>query len=151
MIHGQNMRWDMNRQRVFIDCCVFMDFFQGRTDDNSGEKILALGQQGKIECYTSSLVICTLAYLFEKYKLVSRKEIPLVMKSLVQYINILPVESDDILKAIDFPSGDFEDDVEKSCAEKYCDCIITRNKKDFKNSDLKVFSPEEFIADYLRS
>ena len=29
-----------------------------------------------------------------------------------------------------------------------CRCIITRNKKDFIQSDIPVFTPTEFIAQY---
>ena len=41
-----------------------------------------------------------------------------------------------------------EDNVQNAVAESYeYDAIITRNKKDYKNSNLKVFLPEEFISE----
>ena len=42
---------------------------------------------------------------------------------------------------------DFEDAVQAAAA-KHCgiDTVVTRDKADFSNSGLQVFSPEEFLA-----
>ena len=41
-----------------------------------------------------------------------------------------------------------EDNVQNAVAESHeYDAIITRNKKHYKNSNLKVFLPEEFISE----
>ena len=41
-----------------------------------------------------------------------------------------------------------EDNVQNAVAESHeYDAIITRNKKYYKNSNLKVFLPEEFISE----
>ena len=40
---------------------------------------------------------------------------------------------------------DFEDAIQVSTAEfNEIDCVITRNKKDFHKSTIKIFTPEEF-------
>ena len=47
---------------------------------------------------------------------------------------------------------DFEDGVQYFCAKKVdTDLIITRNKKDFKMSDIEVLSPVEFSLLYIDS
>lgn len=131
--------------KVFLDCCAFMDFFQGRENGEHIETILALAQEGRLNCYTSSVIICTLSYLFEKYKLAAKKEIPDILKSLTDIVTVLPVTSDDISSAIGRSVGDFEDAVECSCAERFCDCIVTDNTKDFASiSVIRIYSPEEF-------
>lgn len=39
------------------------------------------------------------------------------------------------------------DFVRNAVAESHeCDAVITRNKSDYKKSNLKVFSPDEFLA-----
>ena len=51
-----------------------------------------------------------------------------------------------ILSALDSEWKDFEDSVQNAVAEVHdYDCIITRNKNDYKKSNLKVFTPEEFL------
>ena len=132
--------------KAFVDCCVLMDYFQGREGSEDAESILALAEKGAIECHTSSVIICTLAYLFEKHKVTSRTEIPQIIKSLTEIVSILSVNDDDISYAIDNSKGDFEDAVEISCANKVCDCIITNNISHFKKiSSLPVFSPGDFL------
>jgi len=131
--------------KVFLDCCALMDFFLGRESGDHIETILAIAQEGRLKCYTSSVIVCTLAYLFEKYKLASKKEIPDILKSLTDIVTVLPVTSDDISSAIVRSAGDFEDAVECACAERYCDCIVTDNTKDFAAiSAIEIYSPEEF-------
>jgi len=99
-----------------------------------------------LNCCTSSVIICTLAYLFEKYKLAAKREIPDIIKSLTDIVTVLPVSSDDISSAIARSAGDFEDAVECACAERFCDCIVTDNTKDFAAiSVIGIYSPEEFV------
>jgi len=132
--------------KVFLDCCAIMDFFRGRENGEHVESILASAQEGGLACYTSSVVICTLAYLFEKYKLASKKEIPVILKALTDIVTVLPVTSDDISSAIVRSAGDFEDAVQCVCAERFCDCIVTDNTKDFAAiSSIGVYLPEEFV------
>jgi len=137
--------------KVFLDCCALMDFFQGRENGEHVETILAIAQEGHLSCYTSSVVVCTLAYLFEKYKVASKKEIPNIIKSLTDIVTVLPVTSDDISSAIVRSTGDFEDAVECACAERFCDCIVTDNTKDFAAiCSIGIFSPKDFdISEYM--
>lgn len=134
----------MNK-KYFVDGCILMNYFMGRSGCEYAEMVLALSQQGKIECFTSSLVICTTAYLFEKYKVFAKKEIPNVINSLIDIVKVLPVTDKHISEAV-YKSGiDFEDNVQISCAEEFCDAIITDNIKDFKNTTLPVQTPKEVI------
>ena len=44
---------------------------------------------------------------------------------------------------------DYEDATQhRSAIDEQADCIVTRNKKDFKAAQIPVFEPQEFI-DYL--
>jgi hypothetical protein len=42
---------------------------------------------------------------------------------------------------------DFEDSIQILCAStiEQIDCIVTRNIKDFKGSEIKVYSPDELV------
>lgn len=45
---------------------------------------------------------------------------------------------------------DFEDGLQYQCAlAGHCDCIISRNKKDFVNAAIPVLTPSEFIANHI--
>jgi predicted nucleic acid-binding protein len=44
---------------------------------------------------------------------------------------------------------DFEDAVQATAAQRNgIEVIITRNKDDFANSGLKVFTPDQFLTEY---
>jgi translation initiation factor IF-2 len=50
-------------------------------------------------------------------------------------------------KALFSNIDDYEDAVvAESAKEKGVDCVITKNIKDFKNSQVKVLLPEEYLA-----
>ena len=133
-------------EKIFLDGCVLMDFFENRTGANYVESILALGERKEISCQTSSVLICTIAYLFEKYKIFPKKEISNVIASLMENVTILPVNKNHIQSAVEKKAIDFEDNVQTACAEEMSDCIITDNKKHFKNSMIPVYTPKEFLA-----
>lgn len=136
----------MREKKIFLDACVLMDFFAGRNNCDAVEAILSLAERKKLECFTSGNIICTLAFLFEKYKVMPKKEIPKVISSLLDVVQILPVGKKEIDWAVENSSGDFEDAVECACAAPICDIIITDNIEDFKISEIQVSTPEAFAS-----
>ena len=60
---------------------------------------------------------------------------------------MLGIDKEIILNAISLEMNDFEDAVQTSSAIfNDIEIIITRNKSDFKNTSLKIVTPEEFLA-----
>ena len=71
-----------------------------------------------------------------------------LLKKVLQIIHVADVSKENIISALNSDWKDFEDSVQNAVAESHeYDAIITRNKKDYKNSNLKVFLPEEFISE----
>jgi len=59
---------------------------------------------------------------------------------------VLPVTDEEIGKSLQSTFKDFEDAAQNFVAEKRaCNCIITRNKKNYAHSQLKVFTPKEYL------
>lgn len=67
------------------------------------------------------------------------------MKKVFLDTNIL-VDLNVLKKSLRSKYKDFEDAIQIFCAStiENLDCIITRNLKDFKNSEIPVLAPEEF-------
>jgi predicted nucleic acid-binding protein len=62
-------------------------------------------------------------------------------------VNISKADKSDVFSAIASDFYDFEDAlISAVAAREKADFIITRNKKDFKNSKVPAASPEEFLA-----
>ena len=51
-------------------------------------------------------------------------------------------------KSLKSSHKDFEDAIQITSAQSIhnMDCIVTRDLKDFKNSEIKVFTPDEFLT-----
>lgn len=69
------------------------------------------------------------------------------ISNLIEVIDVIGVDRDVIVKAINHGMKDFEDSVQAcSALDNQVPIIITRNKADFLNSGLTVYTPAEFIA-----
>lgn len=94
----------------------------------------------------SSLTFANTNYILSKLKSPKEaKEILRKFKVLVELLNLDDKITELALSDDDF--SDFEDGLQYySAIENNIDIIITRNKKDFKNSKLPVLTAKEFLA-----
>ena len=68
------------------------------------------------------------------------------VSNLIETVVIIGIDKSIIKKAIEADMKDFEDAIQISAAQSFnVDCIITRNKKDFKDIRMEVFTPSEFL------
>jgi len=96
------------------------------------------------ELNTSALAISNVHYVLSKYigAVASKRN----LKSMIKTVKVLSLENDVIDLALDSPFSDFEDAIQNVIAERYnCGVIITRNTKDYKQSNLPVFTTEQFL------
>ena len=71
---------------------------------------------------------------------------PMVIGSIMNIVKILTVTNDDVVNAFHVRARDFEDCLMATCAKSNkCDCIVTRNKKDFLTFGVTLYSPEELL------
>lgn len=75
------------------------------------------------------------------------KKLREILYSLLDLIQIIPVDTDIIKKGLRSKHKDFEDALQILCASSVekMDFIVTRNLKDFVNSEIQVLSPDEII------
>ena len=135
----------MAYKRLFIDSDVLLDTFLKREPFHSYAQILLMEcEKRNIQLSTSALVIANVYYFLSKSlgAATSKKKI----QELIKIVKVLSVESDIIDFALDSGFSDFEDAIQYLIAKRYnCDGIITRNIKDYRNSDIPVFKPEQFL------
>ena len=56
------------------------------------------------------------------------------------------VTNNDVLTAYQGKAEDFEECLVATCAKSICcDCIVTRNKKDFEEFDIPLLTPSELL------
>ena len=132
--------------RILIDTDVILDFFFDRQPfaENTA-KILSLCESKEIRGFVTPVIISNIYYLLRqtaKHEKVIEK-----LKLLVSITEILTIDKDVILQALNSDFKVFEDALQNYSAEldKEIDLILTRNTKDFKNSLLAVMTPDNYM------
>jgi predicted nucleic acid-binding protein len=133
-------------KRVFVDTNILVDLIADRKPfSNFAIIIFSLAERDKLELFTSSHSIATTHYLLKKY--IDEIQLREVLINLSELIQIEGIHQETINTALRSNHKDFEDALQITCASAIdkLDCIVTRNIKDFKNSRIPVFEPDELI------
>ena len=133
--------------RVYLDTNILIDFVCKREPFYEDAKSLfALGSIGQIEMVMSALSVVNAVYIGKKYELpVVKKRI----KSILPFVSVCNLQTNVVIKALDTEWKDYEDFVQcMSAVEVFADCIVTRNKKDFSNSSMPVYTIDELLGIY---
>ena len=133
--------------QVLIDTNIVLDVLLNRTYFvQPAVQILKLSEDS-VQKYVSASAITDIHYIAYQ-EIRDKTKVRELLRKLLQIIHVADVSEENILSALNSDWKDFEDSVQNAVAESHeYDAIITRNKKDFKESNLKVFSAEEFIAE----
>lgn len=70
-----------------------------------------------------------------------------ILYELLNYLSVIPIDTNMIKKGLRSRYKDFEDGLQILCAASIpqIDCIITRNIKDFRNSEIPAFTPDQIL------
>lgn len=114
-------------------------------------QVLSLCEEHRIDGFVSASSITDIFYLVRKYTHSTELAYKAVGK-LLEIVKVCSVTNEDILTAFQRKARDFEDCLVATCAKAiHCDCIVTRNKKDFKEFGIPLLTPEELIARETRT
>ena len=133
------------KDKLFLDTNVVLDLLGEREPFyDSAAKITTLADKGKIELIVSALTYSTVYYLLSRFE--DKEQV----KEKIRKFKVVAETSDLTDKIIDkglsSKFSDFEDSLQYYCAIKMdCKILITRNGKDFKESDISVLSPDEYL------
>ncbi len=131
---------------LFIDSNVVLDFLLERQPFFDGaKKIFELRANPDYQLYISAAAITDIYYIAYR-TLHDHEAVMALIGRLFTLSKIAPVNEEHIHTAHSLNWRDFEDAVQYIVAKfNGMDAIITRNMKGFKDSDVKIFSPEEFL------
>lgn len=135
--------------KFFLDTNVVVDLIADRKPySKQAIEIFKKAEQGKIDLYTSSHSIATTHYLLKKYLM--EKELREVLFNLLDYLTVIPVDTDILKKGLLSRHKDFEDSIQIFCASSIenINSIITRNVKDFKESEIMIMTPDELVLSF---
>jgi predicted nucleic acid-binding protein len=137
--------------KLFLDANVVLDLILKRQSffDNIA-KIITIAENKNYTLYISSVTFVNINYIACKFA--DKKNVLESLKKLRIVFDVLSVSETEIDKALYSKFNDFEDAVQHYCALKYnCNYIITRDLKDFKNSEIPVMTPTEFLISLQKS
>jgi len=131
--------------KIFVDTNIVLDLLSKRIKYLPETQILfTLAAQNKIQLYVSTLTFANAHYIMaHQMKIRDARKKLRKLKSLVH-----PVAFDERILELTLEASfkDYEDSIQYysalSCA---ADILLTRNKKDFKSSDLPVLNAKEYL------
>jgi predicted nucleic acid-binding protein len=132
-------------KRLLLDTNIILDIALKREPHfEFSSKIFDLIDQKRIIAYITASTVTDIYYISGKEK---GKEIAInFISNLIEIVDVIGVDKGIIVNALKSTLKDFEDAVQASAAEYYeIEIILTRNKSDFLNSGLEIFTPKELI------
>lgn len=135
----------MSKDKVFLDCDVILDLLTEREPHyQAALDIFLMIQRNEILAYTSPVVIANIFYILNKH--FSKEKAIASLVKLKSLIKVLNCGESEIELALSSGFKDFEDAIQYYTAlNNGMDCILTRNTKDYKTTNMTVLKPLEYI------
>ena len=130
--------------KTLIDTNIIIDALQNRKGFADDAEFVML-QAYEYNGYIAATSVTDIYYIQRRYYHDEQKARENLEKVLELY-DIIGITEVDCRNALRNGMSDFEDAVLVESAKRNdIDCILTRNVKDFKNADIAVYTPKEFL------
>jgi predicted nucleic acid-binding protein len=139
------MRGGANMNKVFVDTDVILDFMIAREPFAAdAARIFSLSERKKLFACTTGLVFSNAYYVLRK--LGPHKKVMEKLTQLARLLEVIGLPKSAVTQALESDFTDFEDALQHYAAlSEKVSVIITRNTKDFKNSELAVMTPDQYL------
>ncbi|MDO5523241.1 MAG: PIN domain-containing protein [Bacteroidia bacterium] len=135
-------------KKVLFDTNIILDIaLKRKSFFDSASQLFSLIDQKIIEgCITASTVT-DIYYISKKEK--GHNSALQFIAHLIEIVDVIDVDKEIIIKSLASRLDDFEDAIQTTAAElNGVESIITRNKKDFVNSSVEIYTPDEFLKNF---
>lgn len=135
--------------RVLLDTNVILDLFLDRAPFADVAATLWLAhEREQLTAYVAAITPINLFYIARKLR--DEETARKAVIELLAALYVCAINQGMLSAALKLPFRDYEDAVQHAAATvEGLDAIITRNTKDFSAATLPVFTPSEFIQQYL--
>ena len=131
--------------KIFLDTNVLLDCLLDRYPfaDDAEEVIEICTASGNNGAF-STLSACNMIYIMSKA--VGQSDAETLVQNIVELTGLVAIEPGDVTINLCGGHPDFEDAVQIVAAQRWgADIIVTRDKKGFVDSPVKVLTPAEFL------
>jgi predicted nucleic acid-binding protein len=131
--------------QIFLDTDIILDLLLERVPYHFPSMLLfEKAERKQVHLFASSVCFTNLFYILRKSY--SRTDVYRMLNEIVISVNILSVDSNIVKLSLLSGLPDFEDSVQMATAAgNKMDVILTRNVRDYKNSEVPVMTPDEFL------
>lgn len=132
-------------EKLLVDTSIILDLLSKREEFyQEAQQLFTLADTKQVELYVSSLSFANTYYLLSKFQ--NREEARKTWIKFKLLVHLAPLDNKILELALLSDFRDFEDAIQYHTAlENGIDIIITRNKKDFKTSNLPVMTAKEYL------
>ena len=133
------------KTKLFFDMNVMLDLFAERMPYyESVAKIATLADKGQIILVASALSYATVSHFLTKFENAEKAKIKLrKFKIISQICDLTEII---IEKGLNSNFSDFEDSLQYfSALSSNCEILITRNGKDFRESQIPIMTSDEYL------
>ncbi|NII29689.1 PIN domain-containing protein [Pseudoflavitalea sp. X16] len=134
-------------RNLFIDTNIIIDVLANRQPfSEASSRLFDYAEKGKLNLFISALSYSNIYYIIKKT--CSHKEMISLLRDLEELTETLDVTKQIISKSLNSDFKDFEDSIQyyTATSNKKITGIVTRNVKDYKNSELTVWTPDEVLS-----
>lgn len=133
------------KEKIFIDTDVILDVvFERRPFFHDSQKVLSLIEKNYFIGFTSSLILANCYYIISNNK--NKNTAAKTVSKLRSIMTVLPFTDKEIGESLNSNFKDFEDGIQYFISiNNGLDTIITRNISDYKNVDIHIFMPNDFL------
>lgn len=134
------------KDKLFLDTNVVVDLLGEREPFyDVAARIASMADKGRIQLIVSALTYSTVFYLLSRFE--DKEQVKEKIRKFKVIAQTVELTDQIIEKGLASKFVDFEDALQYYCAlQKDSNMLITRNVKDFKESDIPVLTPEEYFS-----
>ena len=132
--------------RAYVDTNILVDLVLSRQEFlPNAQRVFAIGYAGEVQLVVSALSFVNTVYLGRKYKF-PMDDVLSKLRMIADFVDVADLCGQNVVDMLTSGWRDYEDATQyRSAIDEQADCIVTRNKKDFKAGTLPVLSPVEFF------
>ena len=132
--------------RAYVDTNILVDLVLSRQEFlPDAQRVFAIGYAGEAQLVVSALSFVNTVYLGRKYKF-PMDDVLFKLHMIADFVDVADLSGQNVVDMLNSGWRDYEDATQhRSAIDEQADCIVTRNKKDFKASTLPVLTPLEFF------
>ena len=133
--------------RAYIDTNILVDLVLARQEFlPNAQRVFALGYAGEIQLVVSALSFVNTIYLGRKFKY-PMDEVYTKLRLIADFVDVADLSGQNVVDMLSSGWKDYEDATQhRSAVDEKADCIVTRNKKDYKASTIEVVTPSELFT-----